>query len=143
MENLIHSISLILVIILIIFPSFLLYRLKKRYSEPIFAFYIVSGVLISCIFLLIVAWWGYFSCKILLSHYGYNFELMTSDAERLKNISAENLDKVKLLNHKRMGIGWPLKAIFGAIIYIPYLIIVYLLTFFYSKMRMKKNYKVD
>lgn len=139
MENLIYSISFILLVILIIFPSFIIYRLKKRYSEHVFTFYIVSGVLISSILLLIVAWWGYFSCKILLSHYGYNFELMTSDAERLKNVSAENLDKVKLLNHERMGIGWPLKAIFGTIIYIPYLIIVYLLTFFYSKMRMKKK----
>ncbi|MFA9195720.1 hypothetical protein AAGV33_15010 [Flavobacterium sp. FBOR7N2.3] len=139
MENLIYSISLLLVIILIFFPSFLIYRLKKQYSEHVFTFYIVSGVIISSILMLVVAWWSYFSCEILLSYYGYDFELMMNNKERLKNVSPENLDKVKLLNQKRMGIGWPLKAIFGEIIYIPYLLIVYLLTFLYTKIRMKKK----
>lgn len=89
--------------------------------------------------MLVVAWWSYFSCEILLSHYGYDFELTMHHTERLKNVSPENLDKVKLLNQKRMGIGWPLKAIFGVIIYTPYLLIVYLLTFLYTKIRMKKK----
>lgn len=45
--------------------------------------------------------------------------------EYYENVLTENLDKVKSLESSNMGIGWPLRAIFGWVLIIPYLIFVY------------------
>lgn len=139
MEYFIYTISFLFAVILIVFPVFLIYRLKKQYLDFNLILYIILGIIISSFLFLLFAWWGYYSCEILLSHYGYNFEIIMSDAERIKNVSPENLNRVIFLNNKRMGIGWPLKAIFWEVIYFPYLLIVYALNFFYSKLKLKKK----
>ena len=61
-----------------------------------------------------------------------------NDFEKYENVSTENLDEVKKLEMSIMGIGWPLKAILTYLVYCPYLVIAYIVSFFYTKMR-KKN----
>ncbi|KFF15374.1 hypothetical protein [Flavobacterium hydatis] len=81
---------------------------------------------------MILGWWGSFSNEFLLSHYGYDFDAM-NDIERFKNVTLKNLDKVKELETNILGIGWPLKATLFFLIYSPYLLIVYISTYFYKK----------
>jgi hypothetical protein len=81
---------------------------------------------------MVLGWWGSFSNEFLLSHYGYDFDAM-NDIERFKNVALENLDKVKELETNMLGIGWPFKAFMFFLIYSPYLLIVYISTYFYRK----------
>lgn len=62
---------------------------------------------------------------ILLRNYGYNIDGMNI-IEFYDKVSPTNMEQVKRLETSIMGIGWPLKAIFGYIIAIPYLIFIYL-----------------
>ncbi len=89
--------------------------------------------------MLITGWWGYISQKILLSHYGYNFDAM-NDLERFRTVAIENLERVKRLEINMLGIGWPAKVFMIYIFYAPYLLIVYLIFYFWKKYKKKKEY---
>ena len=75
---------------------------------------------------------------MLQSHYDYDFDAM-DDVHRYKNVSKANFDRVKELSIRMMGIGWPLKAFMAYSIYSPYLLIVYIVTYFYKKNKTKKE----
>ena len=137
MEIIITSISLILLTALLVSPSLIINQLNKLNVKYNFILYLISAIIITSILTLFFAWWSHYSDKIILSHYGYNFDSM-NDFERFENVSAENLDKVNNLEISMMGIGWPLKAIMFYLVYCPYLPIVYFATFIYKKMK-KKN----
>ena len=47
-----------------------------------------------------------------------------SDAERAQNVAPELRDEATRLYWSKMGIGWPLKAIFGMIVVVPFLSVV-------------------
>ena len=49
------------------------------------------------------------------------------------------MDKVKRLETSVMGIGWPVKAIFGFVMTIPYLIFVYIGKVLIDRIMIKKN----
>tara|TARA_R110001592_G_scaffold106518_1_gene298983 strand:- start:1277 stop:1537 length:261 start_codon:yes stop_codon:yes gene_type:complete len=70
-------------------------------------------------------WWVDYSDRLLMSHYGYDFDAM-NDNRRFVNVEPENFEKVKQLEIGYFGIGWPLKAIMTFVFYSPYLLIVYL-----------------
>ena len=71
------------------------------------------------LFAFVFAWWADHSDILLLKYYGYDFEIMLSDSERFKNVDPENIEIVNQLNKSIMGIGWPLKAIFSLVLFIP------------------------
>lgn len=138
MEILTTTITFLLLITLIVSPSFIIFGLNKLNLTNKFLLYLVSGIIITSILTFLFAFWSNLSNKILLSHYGYDFEAM-NDIERYRNVAKENLEKVKGLEISIMGIGWPLKAFMVYIVYSPYLLIVYLATYFYKKINRKKN----
>lgn len=86
---------------------------------------------------MLAGWWGDYSNKILLSWYGFNFNEVDF-GEGCKNVSEGNLMKVKQLRRNSMGIGWPLKAIIAYVFYWPYLIIVYILSCLFKRLKSKK-----
>jgi hypothetical protein len=49
------------------------------------------------------------------------------------------MEQVKSLETSIMGIGWPVKAIFGYVTFIPYLIFVYIGKIIINRMKNKKN----
>lgn len=138
MENLNTSLKFVFLIVLIISPILLLNKLYKRNLKTLFISYITTAIAVTFVLVLIMAWWSHFSIDLLLSHYGYNSNLLT-ETERLQPVAAENLDRVKTLYSTRMGIGWPLKAILFYIFYSPYLLIVYFGCYFYKKSKLNKQ----
>lgn len=130
-------ITLILLLSLIASPILIINRLYKLNLKNKFIIYLISGIIITAFLTLTIGWWSSFSNKMLLSHYGYNFDAM-NDVERFKNVAFKNLDEVKQLEINMLGIGWPLKSFMFYTIYSPYLIIVYLVTYFIKKRKIKK-----
>ena len=98
--------------------------------------YILTGLILLALFVFVFAWWSNESDRILLSHYGYDFDAM-NDFDRFKNVSNANMEKVKSLEIGIMGIGWPLQAIFTFIFLTPYLFLVYILGFIMRKLKNK------
>jgi Tfp pilus assembly protein PilO len=139
MEILNTAIKFALLIALIISPILLFNKLRKQSFKYPFILYLISAVLITFFLVMVLAWWSHFSTELLLSHYGY-YSGDLNETERMKNVAVENLDKVNKLRISKMGIGWPLKAIMFYPFYFPYLVIVYLGMYFYSK---KSNQKVS
>jgi len=138
MEILTTTITFLLLLTLIVCPSFIIVGVNKLNLKNNFIIYTISGILITSILTFTLAWWSHLSIEILLSHYGYDFEAM-NDIERYRNVTKENFDRVKELRISMMGIGWPLKAFMVYIVYSPYLLIVYLATYFYKKNKTKKE----
>ena len=58
-----------------------------------------------------------------MKYYGYDFGIMGNEIDRLKNVDPKNIETVKQLKISIMGIGWPLKAIFGLVLLIPFSIL--------------------
>ena len=132
MEVLTTGISFLLLGSLIVSPIFILKLLRERKVNYFFITYLLSGLLVTSLLIILIAWWGDYSNKILLYWYGYDFDAMNF-SERCKNVAEENLMTVKELSRRLTGIGWPLKAILVYIYYLPYLLLVYVLSYLFKK----------
>ena len=138
METLI-TISNFLILGLIIFtPILILIILKRLKTKRTVIIYSLIGLFVLGVLMLIFAWWSHESDLILLKHFGYNIDGM-SETEFFGNVLPENMDKVKRLETSVMGIGWPVKAIFGFVMTIPYLIFVYFGKVLIYRIMTKKN----
>jgi 4-amino-4-deoxy-L-arabinose transferase-like glycosyltransferase len=126
METLIIITNFLLLGLILIIPMLLLIYLKKRRGKKkiLLPYYLIS-LLLLVVLIWIFVWWGNKSDMMILKHYGYNFDAWT-EIERFQNVAQENMETVKRIEISIMGIGWPLKAIFGCVMIIPYLIIVYI-----------------
>jgi hypothetical protein len=100
--------------------------------------YSLISLLVLGLLILLFAWWAEKSDMILLEHFGYNDDGW-NNAEKYQNVAKENLEKVRRSKTSIMGIGWPLKAIFGYVMLIPYLIFVYLGKILIDKLRKMKT----
>jgi hypothetical protein len=141
MEVVINSINFLLIAVLILFPLFLIRQINKKATKNNFILYILLGSFYSAILFLFLAWWQDQSVIMLLKHFGgYTFH---SDSNSYQvdyaNVLKQNIQKVQELEKSYMGIGWPLKAIFSFVYYIPYLFISYYITYpFIVKLVRKK-----
>lgn len=137
MEILITITNFLILGLLIILPFALLKIANRLKIKRSMIFYAVVGITLSSLLVFLFAWWSHESCLIQLEHYGYNIDGM-SKSEFYAKVLPENMDKVKSLEISIMGIGWPLKAIIGFVIIIPYLIIVYIVKNMIDKFKEKK-----
>jgi hypothetical protein len=60
-----------------------------------------------------------------------------NETEFYGNVVPEHMEKVKSLEMRIMGIGWPLKAMLTWVYYSPYLLLVFLLIYWVGKKRNK------
>lgn len=127
MEILVPTISFLILGLLLISPWIILKFLKEKQEVLRFLLFILWSIPSFFILMLIFAWWGDYSTGILLEYYGYELNLDTVSENNFENVLPENIEKVKSLRISYMGIGWPLKAIIGAIYYSPYLLFVFLI----------------
>ena len=93
--------------------------------------YLVSVFIISFM-LIAAAYWPDFFTNVRLYLMGFDFDGM-SDAERVQNVAYKMRGEAVKLYLSNMGIGWPLKAIFAIIIFLPYPLIVWLFGLGYKK----------
>jgi len=134
METLVTISDFIILVFIISLPILLLIFLKRKNSKKIAVKFFLIGFFLMALLISISAAWSDISNLMLLKHYGYNADSMNFD-----NVSSENRVRVKNLVTSIMGIGWPLKAIFGFIMTIPYLIFVYLGKMLIGKLKNNKE----
>lgn len=115
MELLRDIISLLLGIIILVYPLFIIPSLRKRRDVMLFllATFVFTGIL--CLILL---WWDDYSTWRLMAYYGWNFDGMC-ERECLQNVEACNRERVQKLWNHNMGVGWPVKAFLCYIVTLP------------------------
>lgn len=120
MEQLRDILTLILGIIILIYPLFSIPFLRKKSDVLIFVIVttILSGIL--CMALL---WWDDFSTWELMSYYGWNPDGMC-DTEYFRNVAESDVERVQKLWKHNMGVGWPVKAFFSYIVILPFQLIL-------------------
>lgn len=138
METLITISNFLILGLIFIAPILILIILKRLKTKRIVIIFSLIGLSVLGVLMLIFAWWSHESDLILLKHFGYNIDGM-SETEFFGNVLPENMDKVKRLETSVMGIGWPVKAIFGFVMTIPYLIFVYIGKVLIDRIMIKKN----
>jgi 4-amino-4-deoxy-L-arabinose transferase-like glycosyltransferase len=138
METLITISNFLIFGLIIISPVVLLIILKRKKTKHPLIMYSLISLLVLGLLILLFAWWAEKSDMILLEHFGYNDDGW-NNAEKYQNVAKENLEKVRRSKTSIMGIGWPLKAIFGYVMLIPYLIFVYLGKILIDKLRKMKT----
>ncbi|WP_372642463.1 hypothetical protein [Ancylomarina sp.] len=139
METLITLSKFLQLGLLIAFPFPLLKALRLRVgNKAYFLSYILFSLLFLGILMFVIAWWAAKSQMILLSHYGFDHDAW-SDVERYGHVAHENKERVKSLESSSLGIGWPLKAMFGYVMFTPYLFIAYGLSILINRLKRIKN----
>ena len=104
MEIIVQGIHWLLLLMLIAFPIFLLLYFKNASKVKRLVAFTCFSLVFSALLILLSAWWGYFANELLLLHYGYEFDPMSS-FDRLSNVSDENIERVKSLVVSNKGIG--------------------------------------
>ena len=138
MEKLIGISNFLIIVLILVLPILLLRILNKQRVRRILIYYFLIGILLLGLIICFSAWWNYKADLMLLKHYGYNFEGM-NETEFYEKVLPENMQKVKNIKTSVMGIGWPLKAIFGIIMITPYMGVIYILNRSTERIRKKKN----
>ena len=134
METLVTISDFLILSLIISLPILLLIFLKRKSPKRIAVKFFLIGFFSMALLISIYAAWSDISNLMLLKHYGYNADSMNYD-----NVSSENRERVKNLVTSIMGIGWPLKAIFGFIMTIPYLIFVYIAKIMIGRLKNNKE----
>lgn len=106
-------------------PILLLLTLEKFNAKRPFLVYFLIDLIFLGILIFAFTWWCDKSNMILLRIYGYNIDGINA-VEIYGKVFPSNMEQVKRLETCIMGIGWPLKTIFGYVIAIPYLLFIYL-----------------
>jgi hypothetical protein len=132
MEIIITIISLFILIGLALSPIFLVKRLDRLKVKYRFITYLATGTVITMLISLVFAWWTDASDKMLLSDYGYNIDGM-NETEFYGEVAPENMERVKSLQKSITAIGWPLKAIMTYVVFLPYLLAVYFVSYIARK----------
>ncbi len=125
METIIKIADWLILGLIISTPILLLLTLEKLNTKRTFLVYFLTGLIVLGILIFAFSWWCDKSNMILLRNYGYNIDGM-NNIEIYGKVSPTNMEQVKELETSIMGIGWPLKAIFGYVFAIPYLLFIYL-----------------
>lgn len=93
-----------------------------------------------CFLIALTAYWPHYYSDLRLEHMGFDFEGMSA-AERAKNVLPESQEEATELYWSKMGLGWPLKAIFGIVLFAPYPTLVWGGSVLVKQIRRKQNSK--
>jgi hypothetical protein len=140
-EILVDAINILLLLLLVSSPIIIVRFLNKSTIKFKFISYFTIGLFVTAIIILFFAWWSATSKIILLKHYDAYFFNPDSNSYQVsyEKVSAENSERVKSLETGIMGIGWPLKAIFMFVCFLPILVIVYSFNNLIVKIKKDKN----
>jgi hypothetical protein len=106
---------------------------EKGYVANLFLSSFLS--LITCVLLVsLLAYLPHLHANLRLDYLGFDFDGW-SDEDRVRNIAPKFRDEATKLYQSRMGIGWTLHAITGAVLLIPYQIVASSLVFMAGKLK--------
>ena len=125
METIIKIADILILGLILSTPILLLLILQKLNTKRTFLIYLLIGVIVLGILIFTFSWWCDKSNLMLLRNYGYNIDGI-NDIEIYGKVSPNDLEQIKRLETSIMGIGWQLKALFGYVFVIPYLLFIYL-----------------
>lgn len=94
-----------------------------------------------CFLIALIAYWPHFYSDLRLELMGFDFDGM-SDAERSRNVLPAMREEATALYWSNMGIGWPLKAIFGIVLFAPYPTVVWGCGVLVKHIRRKRNSEI-
>lgn len=134
MSILINFISLVVMCGLILLPFIILYILKMRKSNHRFTIFTTFSITIGIMIIYAYSLWLTNADTWLLSYYGYDINGLT-ESERFANVSPNNIVKVRVIESSISGIGWQLKALFTCVLYLPYLLVVYFISYLKTRRR--------
>ncbi|MFN8207303.1 MAG: hypothetical protein U0T82_07830 [Bacteroidales bacterium] len=134
MKVLITVLNALFICLTLFLPVFLHIVVKKKDTKRLTLKFFLFGLPLMILSVAILAAWTDMSNLILLNHYGYRM-----DGMNYENVLPQNRERVDRLLQSIMGIGWPLKAIFGSVMIIPYLVFVYFGKNLYDKIIAMKN----
>lgn len=132
MEIFIRVIDFLFFITIIAIPFLVFIMLRNLNGRQHTIYYFLIGIILSSLLVYFFAWWVDTSNIILLKYYGYNLQRINTP-ESYENVLPQNIQKVKKIEKSVMGIGWTLKAMFGFIMYIPYLLAVFIVRIIWEK----------
>ncbi len=119
MQHIVSVIDVLISVIMVITPFVVpLWLKQKGYVTNLFLSSVLS-LMVSALLIFLFGYWSDLSVNLRLTDLGFDFEGL-SDQERLRKVAPALRDEALKLYQSRMGIGWPLKAIFGTIFFIPY-----------------------
>ena len=139
METSINTISSLFFAALIATPIVLFFGVKRWNPFKFdFLIYLIAGLIITAGLMGLFAWWSDYSTELLLSHYGYDIDVL-DESGRYSQVAAENIDKVKQLEASFKGIGWPVKTLIIYAFYVLYLLGIYPLGLIVLRLQVEKK----
>jgi hypothetical protein len=132
MEIFIAIIDFLILGLLLVIPILLLFLLGKLNTNYYSIYYFLIGLLLAGVIIYFFAWWSYQSNCFLLEYYGYNINGL-NETELFEKVLPENKERVINIEKSIMGIGWTLKAIFGFVVFFPYLCLISIINRFLEK----------
>lgn len=135
MEIIIIIISLLLFVGVLVSPIILLSLINKSNNRFKFITYLIIGLILIAINSIIFGWWPDESTIILLKHYDAYYINPDSNSYQVyyEKVLPENIDRVKMLDRRHMGVGWPLRSIVLFFFSSFYLLFIYSIKDFIGK----------
>lgn len=136
MHTLFNTLSIFAYIALIFLPIILFQGLKNVKRHTSFIYY-VGSIILSILIVGVGDWCSQYSDVLLMEEFGYDFNASTM-IESYKMVAPENIEKVKRLDYGQDSGDWNMRLALFFIMYIPYLIIIRLLSLVYTQSEYKK-----
>ena len=145
MEIIVTTIYILLLLGLLLTPIIILRFTSNSNGKFKFLKYLTFSLAAVAIFAIIYGWGTHTSTIILLKHYNAYAVNPDSNSGQVyyEKVLPENIERVKVLDRKLMGIGWPLKSIFLFVLFSPYLFVIYSFEKLISKITIRKRLKTQ
>ena len=138
MLSLWYVLEIILLIGLLVGPALILWLLRRRGVHNMLRGYVIIAGLTGVVLLTGFARAAAYQQALELQVLGVDTDA-DFYTERHAGVAPEDLEFVLELERQHSGIGWPLKAIFGVLIYLPYLGVIYLAKMFWDLVRKRSR----
>jgi len=121
-----NILNVIMIGLIVFSPVLVLQFLHRKFDnyKSIVIGYCVIGPIVLASLVVYFAWWNNTVDMYLLKYYGFDIDGF-NEINQFRGVAAKNLPVVKGIVNGVMGIGWPLKAIFGMISIVPIMLIGY------------------
>ena len=132
------TVSMLMLLLMLATPIALLAIYKKKQKR--IGFFIINFYSLSVLaaLSLLFAWWGQTSYDLRLWSLGFDFTAVNAES-MFFDVKAEDIEEAERLYLGRMGIGWPVKAMFLFALTVPYPTVILICNRIICRIRLWKN----